>query len=517
MLPTRPQRASHRLAAASLVLLALLLAACDGSSTSGGPAAPAGSPVWIPSASDTPSPEGYHPGDWPRFGYDPARSGVTPVETALTPATVGRLHRLWQVGLPGVADSSPALLSGLALPDGTTRDVLYVTTRDGRLLARDAATGAQLWARQPTGPKITHSSPVLDPSRQYVYAYGLDSYVHKYGAATGVETRAGGWPVQITRMRDTEKESSALNIANGYLYVTTSGYIGDAPPYQGHVVAVRLADTSVHIFNSLCSNVAHLLAEGECSSSDSGIWARGGAVVDPASGNLFVTTGNGPFDGRSGGHDWGDSVLELSPDASRLLDSYTPSNYQMLDDNDADLGSAAPALLPKIANSKTPYLLVQGGKDETLRLLNRQNLNGAGKPGAVAGEVQALAVPGCDVFTQPVVWQDGPSGPIWVFVAATCGLRAYHVNTDASGASRLVQAWASDAVTTTPVLAGGVLFAATDGALLALDPHDGHRLWSSGQGGAGGSIGGIHWESPIVSNGRLFCPDEDGHLTVYGL
>jgi hypothetical protein len=50
-----------------------------------------------------------------------------------------------------------------------------------------------------------------------------------------------------------------------------------------------------------------------------------------------------------------------------------------------------------------------------------------------------------------------------------------------------------------------------------LDPSTGRRLWSSDQESAGGSIGGIHWESPMVVNGRLYISDESGAMTAYGL
>jgi outer membrane protein assembly factor BamB len=455
-------------------------------------------------------------GDWTVFGFDAARSNVNPGETTLTPATVARLHRVLQVALPGVADSSPALLSAVRLADGTTRAVLYVTTQDGRLLALDAVSGAILWSKQPAGPKITQSSPAIDPSQQYVYAYGLDGFVHKYRATTGDEIVGGGWPVPVTRMPNTEKQGSALNIADGYLYVTTGGYLGDAPPYQGHVVTIRLSDASVHIFNSLCSTVTHLLVASDCPRSDSGIWARGGAVVDPLTGDIFVTTGNGAFDANTGGPDYGDSVIELSGDGTRVLDSYTPSNYQVLDDTDGDLGSDAPALLPTLAGSATPYLLLQGGKDGMLRLVNRRNMSGRGAPGGVGGEVQALSVPGCDTFTQPTVWQDAAGGAIWVVVAATCGLRAYQLQS-VGGKAQLVERWRAAAVSSTVILAGGVLYAATSGALLALDPQTGTQLWSSAEAGAGGSIGAIHWQSPIVIAGRVYCADESGQLTGYGL
>ncbi|MBV8654431.1 MAG: PQQ-binding-like beta-propeller repeat protein, partial [Candidatus Eremiobacteraeota bacterium] len=31
------------------------------------------------------------------------------------------------------------------------------------------------------------------------------------------------------------------------------------------------------------------------------------------------------------------------------------------------------------------------------------------------------------------------------------------------------------------------------------------------------TIGGVHWESPIVADGRVYCPDENGRLTAYEL
>ncbi|HEX8033121.1 MAG TPA: hypothetical protein VF510_04705, partial [Ktedonobacterales bacterium] len=104
-----------------LVGVIVLLAACSQQGSSTG-ARPTGSPTATPTTGAADSSQ-----DWVRFGFDASRSGVNAGEAALTPGNMGRLHRLWQVKLPGVADSSPILLHGLALPDGSTRDVLYVT------------------------------------------------------------------------------------------------------------------------------------------------------------------------------------------------------------------------------------------------------------------------------------------------------------------------------------------------------------------------------------------------------
>ena len=452
--------------------------------------------------------------DWVRFGFDPARSGVNLEEKTITPKTVGGLRKLWSTNLPDTADSSPALLHDLEV-SGKTRDVLYSTTKDGSIVALDAGNGKLLWSHKPSGPNITTSSPVVDPSKKLVFSYGLDGDLHKYDAATGREIKSENWPVRITKMPETEKGSSALNIADGRVYATTSGYLGDSPPYQGHVVAVDEVSGKSEVFNSLCSNDRRLLSYGDCSSQLSGIWGRGGAIVDRATDSVFTTSGNGPFDANSGGDDYGDSVLKLGEKNLELRDSYTPEDYRRLQEKDADLGSVSPALLPEISESKTPYMLVQGGKDGKLRLIDRKNLGGDDGLGQVGGALQIVDSAGCGTFTQPVVWKS--EGRIRLIVAGNCGLDSYRVQTNSGGETSLKLDWKTDDGSTTPVLAGGVLFAATDGNLLALDPTNGHHLWSSTQSSAGGSIGDIHWESPIVANGRVYAPDESGAMTAYGL
>ena len=67
-------------------------------------------------------------------------------------------------------------------------------------------------------------------------------------------------------------------------------------------------------------------------------------VVEPGSHRLLVATGNATWNGKT---DWGDSVLELSPDAGKLLQAYTPRNAAYLEGSDLDLGSASPAILTK--------------------------------------------------------------------------------------------------------------------------------------------------------------------------
>src|SRR5262249_22568578 len=153
----------------------------------------------------------------------------------------------------------------------------------------------------------------------------------------------------------------------GHVIATTGGYIGDAPPYQGHVAILDPATGKLlHIWNSLCSDRRELLDPNKCSESGSAIWARAGAVIDPTTRDLLVPPGNGRWDGHA---HWGDAVIELDAEATRILGNYSPTNTAQLDAADADLGSTAPALIGGI--------VVQGGKDRQLRVLDWKSMKSA--------------------------------------------------------------------------------------------------------------------------------------------
>ena len=471
--------------------------------------------------------------DWPVFNYDPARSGSASPDHSFSPANVGTMHRRWVATFGDIADSTPILLTHVHRPGGGAENLLFQTTIHGTTYAVNADSGTIVWrfaTRPPrmypqspndVGSKITTSTPVADPTGRYIYAPGRDGYVHKLTAATGAEVRGRGFPLQITRMPDVEKDASALNLAHGYLYAATSGYIGDQGPYDGHVVVLRLRDGATHVFNTLCSTIHHLLldksyvprSDYSCPQVTSGIWSRAGVVVDPdpaMGGRIYVTTGNGLFDANRGGADYGDSVLALSADGTHLLGSFTPSDYNYLQANDIDLGSTAPVLLPREPHSRTPLMAVQGGKDGIIRLLNRAHLGG------VHGELQDLQAPGAVLFSAPAVWR-GPGSGTWVYLGYDGTVTALRLVTNARGVSRLVVAWTAQVAGTSPVVSGGVVFVSGSGALSALDARTGRILWSSTQASVGSTVGDIHWESPVAVNGRVYISDQAGHLTAYAL
>jgi hypothetical protein len=448
--------------------------------------------------------------DWTRFGYDAARHNSAPSTGGITAANLDRLSRR-QVTLDGTVDSSPIYVAGIRVR-GARHDLFVVTTTYGKTLAIDAGSGKILWRYVPPGidgwagsSQITTATPVADPNRAYVYSASPDGTVHKLTITTGREVRSGGWPVTITRDPTHEKLASAFNLSRGLVIVTTGGYIGDAPPYQGHVVSIRATTGKiVAVLNSLCSDRHAIIVPSSCSASDSAIWARSGAVVDPDTGNLLVATGNGPWNGST---NWGDSVLELSPDASRLLQNWTPADQKQLEDGDVDLGSTAPALLGN-------GLAVQSGKDGKLRVLDTRKLNGrTGDAGTITGgELQTLPAPGgAGVFTAPAVWQSG--GRTWTFVATSNGTAAYRL-----AGRRLMRVWENGHAGTSPVVAGGLLF--------VYDPTGGLRVYRPATGDVLATLaaGDGHWNSPIVADGRIALPegnandhDQNGVLDIWSL
>ncbi len=230
-------------------------------------------------------------------------------------------------------------------------------------------------------------------------------------------------------------------------------------------------------------------------------------------GRIYVATGNGDFDANKGGHNYGDSVISLTSDVMSILGSYTPTNYDQLEQGDVDLGSTTATMLPAQASSQTPWMLTEGGKDGVLKLINRAAMPGVG------GELQLIDMPG-GLFSAPAVWTDG-SNNAWIFLGFSSVVEAFRLQTY-SGVSKLVGIWQSSpgqtgGEGTSPVVANGIVFVAFDDALVALNAVTGNLLWSSANYGSAPSFGSVHWQSPIVVNGRLYCSDQSGHLTAYAL
>jgi len=423
--------------------------------------------------------------DWTQFGWDSASSGASTGPTGITAANVASLSP-HQINLDGTVDASAIYLRGVMVK-GSRHDVFFVTTTYGKTIAVDANQGVVLWEYTPprydswVGTRqISNSTPVADPDRQHIYAAAPDGTVQKIAVSDGHVL----WTTPITLLPLREKIASPLREFRGHIVAVTSGYIGDRSPYQGHV-AILDAQTGklLHVWNSLCSDRAGLLDPSSCRDSRSGIWGRAGAVIDAATGNIFVATGNGPYDGKT---KWGDTTIELNPDATQMLGNYTPKDNAWLDDLDLDMGSTSPTLLDGA-------VLAQGGKDGQIRLLSIKAI--AGTVPHAGGELQSVSTPsGARLLTAPAVWRH--NADTWLFSADSGGTAAWTFQN-----GKLVAMWKNDNGGTSPVVAGGLLFVySPKGGLRVYDPAKGNQITDL-------ECGKGHWNSPIVADGKIALPE----------
>ncbi|MGH9583412.1 MAG: PQQ-binding-like beta-propeller repeat protein [Bryobacteraceae bacterium] len=423
--------------------------------------------------------------DWTEFGGNVESSSASNAPTGITASNVASLQRR-QVQLDGTVDASAIYLHGITVK-GSKHNVFFVTTTYGKTIAVDADNGAILWEYTP--PKyatwagtrqITNSTPVADPDRRHIYASSPDGVVQKLAISDGHAL----WRTPITLLPLREKIASPLKEFRGHIVAVTGGYIGDRPPYQGHVAILDAQSGNLlHVWNSLCSNRTGLIKPSSCPAAQSAIWGRAGATIDAATGNIFVATGNGPYNGKT---NWGDSVIELNSSATRMLGNYTPTDNAELNDHDLDIGSTSPVLLGH-------GILAQGGKDKHIRLLSIKGI--AGTAPNKDHELQIVSTPsGAMLFTAPAVWRHG--GETWMFAADRGGTAAWTFGDD-----KLTEQWKNGNGGTSPVVAGGLLY--------VYDPHGGLRVYDPAKGTQIADLesGSGHWNSPIAVDGKIALPE----------
>ena len=257
-------------------------------------------------------------------------------------------------------------------------------------------TGASLWQVSLLGTGETPltngpiqpvegvtSTPVIDPSTNTIYVVSSQTSsssggffrLHALDITTGAEKFGG--PVELNvSVAATNGDSqggvqtlttsciqrAALLLANGNIYM------GFASCHSGWLVAYSASTLAqIGVFNA--STV--LNGEGPYASAG-GIWMGAGGPVADSAGNVYVTTGNGPWNGTNA---WGDSFLKFPPTPAagangtmQPIDYFTPSIYQYMDCQDADLAAGGLMLIPG-SNQ-----LLGGGKTGTMFLVNNTNL-----------------------------------------------------------------------------------------------------------------------------------------------
>lgn len=342
------------------------------------------------------------------YHNDNALNGLNAAETTLAPSNVNstQFGKLFSAALDGNVYAQPLVKTGVSIPGQGVHDVVFLATEHDSVYAFDAnAPGRPLWQRSfinpsggvttvpftdvgtdNTGPEIgITSTPVIDPATNTMYVLAETKEVGRHGriyyrqrlhaldittgsdkltpvilSATVAGRGDGGTTISYNALIQNQRPS--LTLANGNVYVASASH-ADQFNYHGWILAYRASDLAqIGVWNNT--------PNGE----EGGIWQSGAGLSADASGNLYVSSGNGTFTANVGGRDYGDTVTRLTPTLG-VSDYFAPFNQAQLAANDQDLGSGGVVLLPDSAGNGThPHLAVFAGKEGRLYLADRDNL-----------------------------------------------------------------------------------------------------------------------------------------------
>ncbi|HKE91518.1 MAG TPA: hypothetical protein VKB45_14385 [Gemmatimonadales bacterium] len=503
---------------------------------------------------------------------DNSRAGWNNHETALTTSNVNPQQFGKVLTLP-VSDQvfAQPLVVGHVHIAGGDHNVVYVATVDNALYAFDGDNGKQYWVRNYTasgmrpprnidmtgacGGGYTDFSnnigivgtPVIDSARQVLYVVvrstdgnAFVQHLHAVSIVDGGEL--SGSPVQISASVsgsgtgsvnnvvsfDAQRgnQRQALTLLNGVVYVTWSSHC-DWGPYHGWILGYDAVSLQQRI-------VYNATPDGDAG----GLWESGTGMAADAAGNLYEVVGNGSvgdsldptsLTNRS------ESALKLTPSGATLQVAswFTPADYQFLNNNDLDYGSAGALLIPG-----SNYFFT-AAKDGTLYLLDKDNMGGY-QPGANQVQ-QVIQLTSGEMHFHPAyfrgsakefvyLWPENAplyaipfdrgsnrldqSGELTMSNGGPTGHSGAVLSVSSNGsADGTGIVWASYAVS------GDAEHDVSQGVLRAFDANDITRqLWSSLQNAARDGVGNYaKFASPTVANGRVYLPTFSNQVVVYGL
>jgi PKD repeat protein len=490
---------------------------------------------------------------------DNFRTGQNLSETILTTSnvTAAFFGKLFSYPLDGMTFSSPLYVANVSIPGKGFRNVVYVATEHDTVYAFDAdgLAGTALWqvsfinpaAGVTTVPAVDTGeivdipneigitgTPVIDPASGTLYVVaktkevigGATDYVqrlHALDLATGAEkfggpvaiqasvpgTGAGSDNGQLPFDSLRENQRPALLLSQGVVYIAFASH-GDQQPYHGWVLGYNATTLQqVMAFN--------VTPDGE----GGGIWQGGGGLAADAAGNIYFISGDGTFDADSGGRNYGDSFVKISPSGA-VLDYFTPYDQADLDAANMDLGSANPLVLPDQAGIH-PHLVTSASKNGTLYLIDRDNM-GHFNPVDDSQIVQSILLLH-ENYISPVYF----NGTVYYSVVDG-EIRAYQLSNgllSATPASQSSDTYAFPGGTLAISAHGtsdGILWAvqrrgtALPGVLHAYDATNlAIELYNSNQAGSRDTLDiATKYSVPLVVNGKVFVGSVS-RLTVYGL
>jgi hypothetical protein len=515
---------------------------------------------------------------------DNNRSGLNAKETSLSLANVApkTFGKLFSYSLDGYAYGEPLVMSGVTIK-GAKHNVVYVATEHDSVYAFDAnsyGSGTPLWhtsllksGEAPVKGTIkpwqgVTSTPVIDASTNTIYvvseqtpssagspfrlnALDITTGAQKFGGPVAIHASVPGTNSTsvngVVSLPASCIQRSALLLANGNVYM------GFGSCHEGWLLAYN-AKTLAQVGKFSVS--PNLSGEGQYASAG-GVWMGSGGPVADSAGNVYVSTGNGPWDGKTA---FSDSILKFSP-TLKLEDYFTPDNYAYLNCTDGDLAAGGVMLIPGTST------VIAGGKRAKMYLVNTANMgkeqaNDAGAKQTLFFEPD-LSAPYTSSCTDASGTHTSQSSSYEVYgtsayfhgsiylgvtpLTATtpAGVREFvYTGSKLTYGAETKPSIHENSRGTTPFIsadgtANGILWMVDNGlplqlnssptkaTLRAYDANDlGTELYNSSQNSADVPGYGIRFGSPVVADGRVFfstghdlptVANPKGELDVYGL
>jgi hypothetical protein len=335
-------------ASSSGTITIVLTAVTNNAAVSGIEIIASGSATPPPTPAPTPTAAGFN--DYPTYGYDNGRDAFNPNTTAITPASIAKLHVAWQASLGDYGtQTQPILAAGIPGHAG----VLFVGGASGRVYGYDALKGTQLW-KTSTGQLVYTAcgttsafgiggTAAYDAATKSLYIVGnknasADSYganeLFRLDGASGTILGRVNFAAPAVGNPEQNFSHTAVTLSNGVAYVGT-GSTCDISSWRGSVVEISVPSMTVANRFFTLWDPQNTRGAGAQPWSGGGVWGWGGVSLD-AAGNVYTGVGNSD-NGLSHGtiappfvktpHEYAgyaETLLELSPSLSSVVANNHP-------------------------------------------------------------------------------------------------------------------------------------------------------------------------------------------------
>lgn len=373
---------------------------------------------------------------------------------------------------------------------------------------------------------------------QYLHAIDITTGAEKSGSpvyitATYPGNGSGSQNGIITFEQQKQLQRAGLLLYDGVVYICWASHC-DWTPYHGWVIGYSA--------DSLKQKYVYNASPG---GGLAGIWMGGQPPSVDDEGNIYVTTGNGTTGSNGNPNDTtnrGSSLLKLSTasGALKVVDFFTPMNYEYLNDYDWDYGVNGALLIPGT------HLSLSGSKDGGLYVIDNNNMGGTTADNS--NVIQRLNMGMTSISNKrhlyggPVYFKDEHNKEyIYGWAGNSClkqipfnrsTMRFDTLNTKSGNTS--IAGWMPGALLSLSSNGSqygtGILWAShaktgnanqqvVSGMLQAFDATDVSReLWNSNWNSKRDSLGMLSkFSPPTIANGKVYVATFSNKLVVYGL